>query len=139
MIRSILVAAAFFMVASISAQQFVVVNKMPPAIKVTTKVTTTTKTVVTYRSPMGHTHTCANGHTWDHAANPSHVCRFCGTSQYVQDRSPRPVTVTRVVSVPASSTAVQGVPVQSPRVQSFDMLFGTGGGCPNGNCANLRR
>jgi hypothetical protein len=146
MVRSILVAAAFFTAAAISAQQFVVVNKMPPVAKATAVVTTIQ---TTYRQAHGHTHTDAAGHSWDHQSNPGHVCNAlvvrngqivrCGLPQYVQDRSPRSVTVTRVVSVPQASTAVQAIPVQSPRVQSFDMLFGTGGGCPNGNCANLRR
>ena len=53
------------------------------------------KTVTTYRSPVGHTHTCRNGHTWDHMENPSHVCKICGASQYYQDRTPQMVPITR--------------------------------------------
>lgn len=45
------------------------------------------------RAPVGHTHTCPSGHTWDHSANPSHACEICGATQYVQDARPRPVTV----------------------------------------------
>lgn len=49
----------------------------------------------TTRAPIGHTHTDARGHTWDHSANPGHTCTVagCGLSQYVQDSYPRPVTV----------------------------------------------
>lgn len=68
-----------------------------------------TKTLKTYgRFANGHTHTCANGHTWDHDANPTHTCtclvddgtgdhvvsyRQCGLSQYVQDNRVKYVTV----------------------------------------------
>ncbi len=49
---------------------------------------------VTTRAPQGHTHSCPRcGTTWDHASNPGHNCPKCGAAQYVQDSSPRPVTV----------------------------------------------
>lgn len=44
-----------------------------------------------FRAPIGHTHTCAAGHTWDHVLNPGHNCQKCGRAQYVQDPFPRPV------------------------------------------------
>lgn len=66
---------------------------------------------VTYRSPIGHTHTCARGHSWDHDANPTHVCRVtlpngqtCGLSQYVQDPTPRMVSVVTERKVRVSIT-----------------------------------
>lgn len=35
---------------------------------------------------VGHTHTCANGHTWDHSMDGgSHVCPTCGLKQTVVD------------------------------------------------------
>ncbi len=51
------------------------------------------------RSPIGHTHTCPAGHTWDHSITASHNCPFvnadgtvCGLYQNTQDPFPRPVT-----------------------------------------------
>ena len=44
------------------------------------------------RSPVGHTHTCVNGHTWDHNMTAGHDCPVCGMAQYVQDQFPRPLT-----------------------------------------------
>lgn len=46
-----------------------------------------------YRQPRGHTHTCANGHTWDHLSNPTHNCKICGLPQYIQDSRPMPVLI----------------------------------------------
>jgi len=43
--------------------------------------------------PTGHTHTCANGHSWDHATNPTHTCQVCGLEQWVQDTTPRMATI----------------------------------------------
>lgn len=35
---------------------------------------------------QGHTHTCANGHTWDHTMdNGSHKCPSCGLMQFNVD------------------------------------------------------
>lgn len=84
---------------------------------------TTTTTSWHTRAPQGHTHTCANGHTWDHAANASHVCQFCGLTQMIQDRSPRPVTV-------LSSGNVSTRTVTAPVVRFSN--------CPNGNCPIAR-
>lgn len=66
-----------------------------------------------FRQPVGHTHTCVSGHSWDHAANAGHVCEFCGESQYTQDAFPRPVLV---------RSAVAGIAAES---------FGA---CVNGSC-----
>lgn len=72
------------------------------------------------RAPHGHTHTCSNGHTWDHSVTSSHNCPVCGTFQNVQDPSPRTAT--------AAPTNVS--PFQTGTVT---------GGCPNGNCAVPQR
>jgi len=53
-----------------------------------------------YRSPVGHTHTCRNGHSWDHTSNPTHNCLICGEPQYTIDPVPRLVPTT-------SSTALK--------------------------------
>lgn len=114
---------------------------------------------VSYRAPIGHTHTCASGHTWDHSANPGHTCQTCGLSQYVQDKSPRPVTVITRQRVRQSVSLVttgrraefdptgdplpivhrQTYPayvvptVQSYQNQSFESFSG---GCANGQCSS---
>lgn len=46
-----------------------------------------------YAPTIGHTHTCANGHTWDHNTNPTHTCQVCGLQQYIQDPYPRTMCV----------------------------------------------
>ncbi len=51
------------------------------------------------RSGNYHTHTCINGHTWDHSVTTGHNCPICGASQFVQDRTPRPVTIVQRVPV----------------------------------------
>ncbi len=75
----------------------------------------TVPTVATARQPSGHTHTCANGHTWDHSVTAGHNCPVCGLSQYVQDARPRAVTAGAV---------------SAPRTYSLPS-----GGCANGNCS----
>lgn len=80
---------------------------------------TQTKTFST-RSPIGHTHTCVNGHTWDHAANPTHTCKFCGSHQFVQDVTARPVTI--IAEQKASSMQQKIVPIFRRGVMS---------NCPN--------
>lgn len=77
----------------------------------------------TTRAPIGHTHTCANGHTWDHTANPSYTCQFCGLSQYVQDSVPRPVTVE--VANPSAAAPLQ----------TYTLPSASSGGCANGQCS----
>lgn len=56
------------------------------------------------RAPIGHTHTCAHGHTWDHAVTASHNCPACGMAVYRQDSPVRMVNVERPASVPAYRT-----------------------------------
>lgn len=75
------------------------------------------------RQPTGHTHTCANGHTWDHATHAGHDCPVCGLSQYTQDARPRPVTVgqTRAASQPAAA------------VKTYT-IGASASGCANGAC-----
>lgn len=98
---------------------------------------TTTQTVFATRAPRGHTHTCANGHTWDHDANPTHKCQYCGAVQYVQDRSPRPVTVTRtVVNAPVQSAPAPRAVQQTAAFYFLPRL--SAGGCANGQCAVAR-
>jgi hypothetical protein len=77
-----------------------------------------------FRQPRGHTHTCTNGHTWDHDANPTHTCKFCGLNQFVQDNRPRLVTVTVT-------------PTFTPAVQKTVRTL-SAGGCANGNCPIAR-
>lgn len=37
-------------------------------------------------APLDHTHTCANGHTWNHSMDGgTHVCPTCGLQQWIQD------------------------------------------------------
>lgn len=62
----------------------------------------------------GHTHTCANGHTWNHATHAGHDCPVCGLSQYIQDPVPRAVNLSG----------------------GTYSLNGASGGCANGQCSN---
>lgn len=66
-----------------------------------------TTTEVQYRNPVGHTHTCAHcGLTWDHQANPTHICQRCGASQYVVDAVPRLVPITVVKQQPKQRAVI---------------------------------
>lgn len=111
----------------------------PPATKFTQKATTVTsyKTVTTTRAPIGHTHTCANGHTWDHQANPTHTCKICGLSQFTIDSRPR--MVTELKSVPVTQN-VQSVSTSQPVQPAYQPQYTLGTGvsssspCANGNC-----
>lgn len=104
------------------APQFTVVNKCPPTFTVTNRMPAPAAPTLTTRGPIGHTHTCANGHTWDHAANPSHTCQFCGLSQFIQDPVARPVTI------------VAANPVPSAPLQTYTLPSATYGGCVGSNC-----
>ncbi len=114
-----------------------------PAPAVAKVATVITKTVVTTRSPVGHTHTDRNGHTWDHAANPTHTCQFCGATQYVQDTSPRPVTVMRKVQVTVPETPP--VPPASPVLRTTTVatpvyaLPQASSACANGQCSTISK
>lgn len=112
-----------------------------------------------YRAPVGHTHTCGNGHTWDHQANPGHICLSCGLSQYTQDRSPRRVlfrrpAVVQPVDTPwnppvartvtaVTTTRVARVEWNPPAVRPVRLIplvavtvsgVSGGGGCVGGFC-----
>lgn len=78
------------------------------------------------RAPVGHTHTCANGHSWDHTMDGgSHLCPFCGLPQTIQDRTPRMVApVAPAVTSPATPSY--------HLCQSYSL--GASGGCANGSC-----
>ena len=65
------------------------------------------------RAAQGHTHTCANGHTWDHSVTSGHNCPVCGLFQNVQDATPRAVT---------TGGATYALP--------------SSGGCANGSCSS---
>lgn len=111
-----------------ASTQFTVTNRMIPEAKFSLK------RIFAFRNPVGHTHTCANGHTWDHSANPTHKCQFCGQIQVVVDPTPRKVTVEKVIQVPVTETA--------PASQSFNHSWdhfvqgvSSSGGCANGRCA----
>lgn len=76
-----------------------------------------------YRAPIrmsagtdGHTHTCANGHTWSHVENPTHTCQICGLFQNEQDPYPR---------------ATRGY--SRPTIQYSLSQYG---GCANGQCSS---
>lgn len=123
---------------ALGAGPFTVENKMPTFVVVNTK--SVTRTVVTYRDPVGHTHTCVNGHTWDHQITPGHNCPQCGAYQNVQDRTPRKVTVIRTVAVNASAPSpTPASPAPQRTVQSPVFYFpATRANCPNGNCPYVR-
>lgn len=75
--------------------------------------------LMTLRAPVGHTHTCVNGHSWDHSMDGgTHICPFCGESAFIQDRVPKMVQTT--VS-PQTTATISGSPFSS-------------GGCANGSC-----
>jgi len=91
----------------------------------------TRATVRSAAGTAGHTHTCRNGHTWDHSMDGgSHRCPTCGESQFVQDSGPR-----RVSAAPSRGSAggcpTGGCPTGGgPPAQSR----GSAGGCPTGGC-----
>lgn len=81
------------------------------------------------RPPVGHTHSCKCGTTWDHTANPTHTCLYCGTSQFVVDNPPRPVTMQRVVG-----SASIDIPSSNPSPATYIFPGSSSAGCPNGQC-----
>ncbi len=110
----------------------------PPAPKKKVEAPATKQVIsVSYRQPQGHTHTCANGHTWDHAMTSGHNCPVCGLPQYVQDRSPRMVAVKTVKTVPVS-TQTKAEPYDDRVIPAF-IREAYASGCQGGNCPNLRR
>lgn len=103
--------------------EFKVVNKCP--------ATKTVKAFAT-RPARGHTHTCSHGHTWDHDANPTHTCQFCGMTQYVVDTPSRPVTIVVNKTVQAAPVAY----VLPPVLQTLHSSV-SAGGCANGACSTV--
>lgn len=101
-----------------------VVKQSPPVVK---------QSLAT-RSPVGHTHTCKNGHTWDHSVTASHNCPFCGAYQNVQDRISRPVTTAKAATPPWIASP-------PPVTMSLTTLQSSvsAGGCANGQCSNVSR
>lgn len=85
------------------------------------------------RAAVGHTHTCANGHTWDHTVTAGHNCPVCGLPQYVQDSRPRMVNT--------AGGAVRATPVAAPSsfssetFQSYSLGGCSAGGCAGGSCS----
>lgn len=67
----------------------------------------------------GHTHTCANGHTWNHAVHAGHDCPVCGLPQFIQDPVPRQVNINGSVNRSIITTG--------------------SGGCANGQCGTPQR
>jgi hypothetical protein len=107
------------------------------------KQSLTTRTVITTRAPVGHTHTCARGHTWDHSENPTHNCRFCGLFQNVQDRTPRAVTIIRTERIPQPLPVGPELrptqAVQYPTgTQIIQQMMRSNSNCPNGQCPYVR-
>jgi len=85
------------------------------------------RSIVSYRQPSGHTHSCARcGEVWDHAKNPGHTCQACGASQYIQDNPTKMVPVRTTVS--ATTT-----PTTAPTAVKYQ-LQSTASGCASGNC-----
>lgn len=113
--------------AKIDAILSAVANKTPATAP---KIAAPVPSPSTVRSPVGHTHTCANGHqpvTWDHASNPTHNCPVCGLPQTVQDPTPRMVTTGGTQSAPSVTSSYY----------SLQSGYTTGigsGGCANGQC-----
>lgn len=89
-----------------------------------------TSVLVHYRQPVGHTHTCAAGHVWDHQKNPTHNCQECGRSQYIQDNPWKLVPEYSVHRSPISTT-----PEESPVRYSLTAPSTVSGGCASGNCS----
>ena len=77
-----------------------------------------------------HTHTCVNGHTWDHSNGVGHNCPVCGMAQYVQD-SPR-------TTVQQYRPAVQTYSPQPVYYQPA-YSFAPTSGCANGQCGTTVR
>ncbi len=114
--------------------QFQVINKCKPQITVVNRTTTSASNVkVSTRAPIGHTHTCANGHTWDHSVTDSHNCPVagCGLFQNYQDAVPRMVNIGGYWSADQ-----KGSPYQVTFDHSLYPGYGSaqGGGCANSSC-----
>lgn len=87
--------------------------------KAKNKVTLVTTRTVPGNLGDGHTHTCVNGHTWNHAVHAGHDCPVCGSSQFQQDPSPRAVNL------------------GTSQFKTFNLS--STGGCANGQCGTPQR
>jgi len=80
------------------------------------------------RAPIGHTHTCVNGHTWDHTMDGgSHNCPFCGSRQTTQDRFAQQVTIVPMVAAASRTNTSSNY--------TYTESFKASSGCANGACA----
>lgn len=100
----------------------------------------------TVRQAVGHTHTCRNGHTWDHTIdNGSHVCPTCGESQFVMDAVPKAIVTGGTATTQSGSTTTY---TTLPQYQTgWTQTFGysarsmqsassfSQGGCSGAGCA----
>lgn len=104
------------------------------------------------RPAQTHTHThwnCPknNGNpvTWDHAnGNNSHACPLCGAQVWVQDRTPRPVTLLPTASYYPRPVATVFPGIQNPTnvpstATTIQRTFRSySSGCPAGGCPYVR-
>lgn len=125
---------------------FVIANDFPRANVRVVETRNATRIRVSYRQPVGHTHTCVRcGDTWDHSKNPTHTCQRCGSSQYHIDQSRRMVQTYSLETVPmeVSTPVVRiGFPVANLPIVTVPQSVPTirytlplqSGGCVGGNC-----
>lgn len=111
----------------------------PTNVVMSTPKTTTTTTSWSTRAPVGHTHTCKNGHTWDHQLSTSHNCPYCGAFQNVQDRTPRPVTIkvaaaSSFQATPDTAMTAPTITVTPQRTVIQELTLPSN--CANGQCQN---
>lgn len=112
--------------------------------------------VTTLRQPNGHTHTCANHHTWDHKENDGHICTApvirngkieqCGLVSTIQDSPKKMVTMVRVVkstekNAPSAVVATKEITRQQATPVNFveQYITRSSGGCANGQCSTITR
>jgi hypothetical protein len=97
----------------------------------------------TVRQAVGHTHTCRNGHTWDHTMdNGSHVCPFCGSPQFEVDAVPKAIvtattqsgSATTYTTLPQYQTGYTQTFGYSARSTQSTSSFSQGG-CSGAGCA----
>jgi len=111
------------------------------ATKPVVKATTASRYSVPARGFSGHTHTCANGHTWDHTMDGgTHRCPVCGLSQYIVDSGSMRGSVqsglTQETIYDNDGNAKQVWTMRSPQSASGTSIMGgcSSGGCASGNC-----
>lgn len=150
---------------SITERGFVAITERGTPVKVCVitdrapaKANYVTKTVKVFstRAPQGdHTHTCTScGATWDHAANKTHECQFCGGHPpiargggFLADPVRRPVTVVTTKTVHEAAAPVlakaAAPPAQQPRAPVFEapIVFRSmqSSNCANGQCSTITR